>query len=264
MTTKTIMILNSLIEKKVKLMIPSKIVKLSNQKMKPWRWSRPHLDKKKAQKQKRLCASVCEDQLSEVSLTLQVMQEMMIKKGLFNEFEEKLARDREHGALPKRKASGGNEEFNLDNSSSDMTIYKEAVGKQSTVESVVDPEITFKLNEDGRWGSSSSEEQDGIDTSDELMDVDNFIADCQAAASVGKHNSPAIERQSIYRRDETIRKAKAGKARAVATPGNKSNNFVLSNNLPFECQAMTFERQQANVVDEHYTMIGNIDETVRL
>ena len=44
----------------------------------------------------------------------------------------------------------------------------------------VDSEVAFKIKAPNRRGSSSSEEQ--IDTSDELLDVDNFIADCQREA----------------------------------------------------------------------------------
>ena len=78
------------------------------------------------------------------------------------------------------------------NSLSETTIYHDTVPKEpkqqeanvnidkvngdNETQSIGDPDITFKKRD-----SSTSEEQ-VEDTSDELLDVDTFIADCEASA----------------------------------------------------------------------------------
>ena len=183
--------------------------------------SRRHVNQNKNKERRSL-----KDQLDQVSSTLQVMQEMMIKKGIFNEFEEQQKGARSKGGpTPKRKASGGKSQSFQDNenkteasvieSNSETTIYKEAVLERSTVETIVDPEISFKVNteveqEGARRGSSSSEEP--IDTSDELMDVDNFIADCEAAASqISKKQGGNLREpeRDVYRRDPSHQRGRS-------------------------------------------------------
>ena len=76
-------------------------------------------------------------------------------------------------------------------SNSETTIYREAVLQEQPnvfddiptdctdkeLVQVVDKEISFHIK---RKDSTSSDDQ--IDTSDELLDVDKFIADCQEDA----------------------------------------------------------------------------------
>lgn len=104
-----------------------------------------------------------EDQLSKVNSTLEFMQEMMIKKGMFDEFEDSMAKQREKGARPKKRASGG-KELNACELNSDTTIYKVAVEEQVKVNAKLsdndqtDPEISFKINDVSRRESTSSED----------------------------------------------------------------------------------------------------------
>ena len=55
-------------------------------------------------------------------------------------------------------------------------------------EVVVDPEITFKIDDKSKEHRNSSSSEERIDTSDELMEVDldindRFIADCKEEAN---------------------------------------------------------------------------------
>ena len=186
------------------------------------------------------------------------MQQIMVEKGIFKEFEESQKSKRTGKVQTKKRASRGMlnevEQAELNNSYSETTIYKPAIEKQQ----MVDPEISFKLPEERR-GSSSSEEQ--IDTSDELMDVDNFIADCEAAAKKDRVN----QSKSTYRREDMVREAEAGKARAMATPGNENVQAHIFDMSPEQfIDAGGLNRQQANVVDENYMLMGNVEETLKL
>ena len=124
--------------------------------------------------------------LQELSSTLKSMQEIMMKQGGYVNTDRKESGKQKslRKTTPKKKASGGETE-QLDISIFEETIYKDALDKQSVEERMVDPEIVFKIK-DNRRGSSSSEDQ--VNTSDELMDVENFIADCEAMAKSGNMN----------------------------------------------------------------------------
>ena len=200
------------------------------------------------------------DKLQEMSSTLKTMQEMMMQQG----FDKSDKRKKGRVATPKKQALGGKHEVaqqdedptELEHSLSDETIYKEAIPRQ---EEIVDSEITFKIREpEERRGSSSSEEPLEVDTSDELMDVDNFIADCEQRAREGSRgHQPNFDRQQQARPrrsqgENMIREAENGKIRALATPGNQLN--LTSHAI----------RQDANEVDQNYLMIGNIPDSLRL
>ena len=89
------------------------------------------------------------------------------------------------------------------------------------LETIVDPEISFKIK-DTRRGSSSSEDQ--VNTSDELMDVDNFIADCEAQAKKDRQpNEDQLLRPSAshHQGDNMIREAEAGRVHVLATTSGK-------------------------------------------
>ena len=110
-----------------------------------------------------------EDKLDSLSTTLSVMQDMMLKKGFFEiETNEKQKR---------RKKNSGRvsvSDFVMEASqpsASETTIYQNTVEPvDDTNELDVDPEISFKLKR--LRESTSSEEQDQIDTSDELIEHD--------------------------------------------------------------------------------------------
>ena len=214
-----------------------------------------------------------EDKLDDLSSTLKNMQEMMIQKGIFEEFENSQKRKRmsKDGANPKRKASGGE---NLNNSYSETMIYQQAIEKQVEEEMEtgldqrvnVDQEISFKVknSEEPRRGSSSSE--DRIDESDELMEVDNFIADCEAAARHASRevdcndNTDRMPRSEVhrkeYRGDETIREVEASKVCLLNTPGKSYGNLLPINTVN------NLERIQTTSVDENYMMLGFIEESL--
>ena len=185
-----------------------------------------------------------EDKVDELSTTVLAMQEMMQEKGILEEFKSKI----------KKKGE-------LDTSVSDTTIYKEAVRQESeltrpeessiveTIETLVDPEITFK---EKRISSSSDEP---IDTSDELLDdVDNFIADCAREGQRMKQNiAEETGKRSQSQGDRLIHQTEEGRARAMATPGNSQGIFLN------ECNP-----HPASVVDENYVVIrGNLDKGLR-
>ena len=123
-----------------------------------------------------------QSKLDDVSSTLKIMQQMMVKKGFFDE-EEQPDQDGKLTEKTKRKPRGGKCDDATDStqisSHSDTTIYREAVRPESDTNrvEVIDREISFNIK---RKESTSSEDQ--IDTSDELLDVDKFIADCQEDA----------------------------------------------------------------------------------
>ena len=215
----------------------------------------------------------------DVSSTLKVMQEMMFKKGFFA--EEKSNDDKEGPQKPDRNkqnnvSKGERIQNTTENNSmsqtqfnSEMTIYREAVLPEQPnvfddiptdctdkeLVQVIDKEISFHIK---KKDSTSSDDQ--IDTSDELLDVDKFIADCQEDARRSR------ESHSSRRDDETahttiqsqanqvVKEAEASRARMIAMPGKEQ--MVVDYNI------MQY-RQQATIVDESYLVIGNqIDESL--
>ena len=187
-----------------------------------------------------------EDKVEELSSTVREMRELMREKGILEEFQHK-----------QKNKSGNNRKDESLTSTSETTIYQEAVHQEQlnsstadtvvmdTTEVVVDPEITFK----GKRISSSSDEP--IDTSDELIDdVDNFIADCARQSSERRRSYQdeaamgveEVRRQTISQGDRLLHQSEEGKARMIATPGNI---------------------HPANLVDENYVVIGgNLDESI--
>ena len=132
-----------------------------------------------------------EDQIENLNSTVMAMKEMMCQKGILDEFEgQNKSSKRQNQDNGKGKTSDSDLQQSND-SNSVTTIYRAAVeqdvnrdqnlGKKVTLRDVDDPEIVFRIERpEQKRDSSSSEEQ--IDTSDELIDVDNFIADCEASA----------------------------------------------------------------------------------
>ena len=142
--------------------------------------------KKKGKCEKRVSM---EKKLDTLSSNLQAMQDMMLQKGFFMEKPDKTGDSKRSDTRSDR---GGKTNENSDNES-DITIYQNAVRKvtqdnsDKQVQVTVDPEKSFKVIR--KRDSLSSE--DKIDTSDELIEVDNFrddvhshfIAECQAQAA---------------------------------------------------------------------------------
>ena len=225
-----------------------------------------------------------QEKLDDVSSMLKIMQEMMVKKGFFAE-EKGKSNTKENSQLVGRKQNKGsrgeiNDNVNnADNSTtsqthsnSETTIYREAVlpeqqlvvnkiSSDKDMVQIVDNEISFHVK---RKDSTSSDEQ--IDTSDELLDVDKFIADCQEdARRQSKESHPSGRDDQITddghghghhqsQADQVVKEAEASRARMIATPGN--DHPMVDYNV-MQC------RQQATIVDENYLVIGNqVDESV--
>ena len=189
----------------------------------------------------------------------------------------------------KKKSSNTSEkgEPSTCTSTSQTTIYHEAVLPASDeVDREIplienndsqDPEIIFnvkqpnrqQLNEPSelvpeplRRDSSSSEDRN--DTSDEMLDVDKFIADCRESVrrrsnqmDDARPDRPPPEQlrqpsQEVYQGVEMIRENEANKARMMATPGNlQSDNQWWNQHL-------------ANVVDDKFLIVGNnVDPSVK-
>ena len=202
------------------------------------------------------CRSV-EDQVEELSSTVKVMQDMMREKGILEEFQKGTSLDKRNKEKEKRKSQKGKP----NDSVSDTTIYEEAVEHDKSydneigqnTELVVDTDISFKLNGKQTKGCESSLSEDQIDTSDELMDVDNFIADCAKQARdqrfYDKQNDCQDREKGVSQADRMIRDSEAAKARMMATPGNT------------EFLNPQFNLHQAALVDEKYVVIGgNVEE----
>ena len=209
-----------------------------------------------------------EQQLQTVSSSLKVVQELLEVNGLLNN--------------PKQSNKGNTETDSV------ATIYKSTVPKavnsgagKNHVEFDVDPEISFNLRK-GR-DSSSSEDQ-AVDTSDELMEVDvegdfndRFIAGCRQEAmdrrrscqgdrhrerSVGLKPGPSMEEG-----EQIIRQAETNKANLYATPG--INNVSVPPNLDWLKGVGLVDRQNnaahaAASLDENYLVVGShIDATLQ-
>ena len=142
----------------------------------------------------------------------------------------------------------GNKGDNVETSMSDTTIYQNVLQKDKRVVEV-DHEITLNIPDDKRvmenCYSTSSEEQDQVDMSDEMMVVETvdiaeqFIVDCENEARRRKRGYPSEDEHPIPMQpekvqgnarelaDNEIRKAEAAKARMFATPGEM--NFLVDN-----------------------------------
>ena len=118
----------------------------------------------------------------------------------------------------------------------------------------MDPEISFKLKKN----TDSSSLEDKIDTSDDLMEVEEgefnvrmFSGDRMDDNGVrasGPAQRPIGEMEESER---VIREAEASKARLYATPGNCSHNLSNWNN-----ELANHSVHQSSLVDENYFVIG--------
>ena len=123
----------------------------------------------------------------------------------------------------------------------------------------VDSEIAFKIRTDKTMDNQrlSSSSDEPVDTSDELLDVDDinerFIADCAREAMKGCQCSqqndsdlPANEQAKSpkVKAEEVIRKAETARARMLPTPGMFPHQWNLT------------AVQHSSIVDEKYIAMG--------
>ena len=129
---------------------------------------------------------------------------------------------------------------------------------------VVDPEITFKIDDKSKEHRNSSSSEEHIDTSDELMEVDldindRFIADCQEEAN-RQQQARQIADPQPSRGEMIICEAEMGKARIYGTPGKQANNVIANNCSPKSLVV----GPMSTVVDEFYIMVGaHIDDSLQ-
>ena len=170
----------------------------------------------------------------------------------------------------QNKKENTGERTESSDSMSETTIYKNALEEVRYIEREVDPEIAFRVKEgsspsndkQNKCNSSSSEEE-RIDTSDELMEVDfneKFIADCEAEATRRKRSfDQPPEDKRINQAEEMIREHENRKIRMLGTPGNYGWD---SNNRFFGGNATAV--QHSTVVDENYMLVGgHVDQALR-
>ena len=222
-------------------------------------------------KKKKSRRSSVEARLDTMSSTLLAMKELMVKNGLTGELEK----------INRKSNAGKSDHISAIQSSSETTIYKNALEKQvnplttnEIAEEEVDSEITFRVNKaDISKLRESSSSEDPIDTSDEMMDIDvcnvneNFIADCKTDVNQRKHSYSHNERETTSQAndrevdfqeqtDAVIRQEESAKARILATPGKSPDHFdrFLGNSAI----------QHSSMVDENYLTIGgNLDPSMR-
>ena len=191
-----------------------------------------------------------ETKLDNLTNALSVMQNMMLKLGFgqtseWNDDDLSMPQVKSKVVKVTNNEDHGKTEIEVTNSNSETTIYQNAVEKVGTVNKEtrveVDSEITFRLNEpqvnqneQNKQNSSLSEEQEPIDTSDELIEPDineKFIAECEAEAlrmhqRQQQQQHQLQQQQQIQERNEQInRDSEASKAHLFATPGNQ-NQFT--------------------------------------
>ena len=222
---------------------------------------RQKAEKCKRKQERRDQRTSIEEKLDSLSSTLKVMQEIMLEKGIFDK-EKQTDNER------KKMVKGTSDNDSV------TTIYHNAVPKGKdvsklvsplTVELNVDPEVSFRVK--GNRDSSSSE--DRIDTSNELMEIDNheleidqtqFIAECKKAARQKCMNEGNGADEAMDDGEKVIWQAEASKARLYATPGKDFDRLPnwqsgqRQNNASF-----------VTVVDENYLVIGShIDPNLQL
>ena len=147
-----------------------------------------------------------------MSDTLRAEQELLLKRGLTGNDAAGNSEQKDKSTKNKNRTSksqGEKEIISTKNSTSETTIC------HNTLEKLVDPEIMFKVleehpvntcDDDGRGKRDSSSSEDKIDTSDEMLEVENeplcqvnpdsFIAECEKEARMpsDKNKGEAILR----------------------------------------------------------------------
>ena len=186
--------------------------------------------------------------MDQVSTTLLVMQNMMLKKGMFDETNS----GQQGGHTPqyddknKGKTKAGKlDPVSVNETGSNTTIYQNVLQQvarsgeetketepgfiNAEIRDKDDPEIVLNIKLPGTERRESTSSEDKIDTSDELMEVDcdKFIADCRAEAmrndqKIAGPNAPSEqpEQYNEYPSEKIIREAESARARAFKPAGN--------------------------------------------
>ena len=231
-----------------------------------------------------------EDKLDTLTSTLQVMQDMMIKKGFFED-EKTRKSEKKKGEKPKIIDKPNKKKVNemgttsATVTSSETTIYEKAVKQVSEEfdEIRVDPEIHFRQKKSKKDRISSSSDEP-VDTSDEFMDVDvpfkedDFIAECAVANEHRGHGGFPWQSRSrnheqngrrsrsgrsptsrwLDKGEEMVWQAEAARAKIFAVPGKELNlhqdgmigRFINESNLKMQ------QQQNSVICDENYMMMG--------
>ena len=207
-----------------------------------------------------------DDKIEKLSDALLVMQDMMLKKGVF-EPQQEMGKS----IKPTGKNKQGNKVDKSSGSSSVTTIYQNSVEKVLELRVVPqqlilrnDPEISFKTTH--LRDSTSSEDQ--VDTSDELIDIDlnNVVGGKDKARQPNEGGRQPAVRMVKDKGDDALKEAEAAKARMYATPGEETSDMVdrFLNDFRFK----QLDRQQCTnhpsaLVDENYLVMGShLDQTM--
>ena len=184
-----------------------------------------------------------EEKIDHLTTALFSMQDMMKKKGFFNEGPGPST-----SATPRKRNKAGK---NVAESESDNTIYHNAVEHKLKGKDDVDPndemetEVTFNLK---CLRESTSSEQ-VIDTSDEFMDPACFNTNVNIVADECAKGKKATDKAR-----DLIKQAESSRARMYGTPGNQIEGVVdrfLSN-----IRESNNQYQHSVLVDENYLVIG--------
>ena len=162
--------------------------------------------------------------MDQVSNTLMIMQNFMIKKGLFQdsdtEADEARTRTPKYDGKNKSKSKADIEATSNSDTTTYHNVLKEANPNQDLDAESEENEVLFIIREPSmapaqRCDSMSSE--DKIDTSDELMEVncDKFIADCreEARRQSAEHQRLSSDKRKEFLGDRLVREAKAARVR---------------------------------------------------
>ena len=202
------------------------------------------------------CRMSVDEKLDSLTDTLKVMQDMMLKKGFYDQDPEwvNAKGSRKDGRKPEKRKGKDCDNNKGKQYESETTVDHNLLRKGNEEEQTFvyhcdpdDPEILLRQN---NRESTSSEDQ--IDTSDEIVDDElntRFISDCAAEAerrhSLDKVSRPEPETGWGV---EMIRDVKASKKRMLATKGN----YEWDNQI------------NAHICDENYQIIGgNVDQALR-
>ena len=230
--------------------------------------SRSRTRSKSNERKKKYSRRDLEKKLDQVNDTLMVVQNCMIKKGIFEEMEtddHSPSKTRSPKYNDKNRAKSGAGKTVIDLSRSETTIYRDAlipIPDDSTPEDQnsiiepniqdnpdteemetesIDPDITFNIKKPVKQTRESTSSEDKmIDTSDEMLelDCDKFIADCReeaerrSAEHPSQHAPPPKEQRKEYPGERLIRETEMGRVRMYKSTGKEFHN---SNQMEVEC-----------------------------
>ena len=215
-----------------------------------------------------------EKKIDSLSNSVKTMQEMLVQQNMESQQKKKLSsrkrlRSRESDRRSKSRANEDNSGNESDEMGSDTTIYQNILQKSTqNVEDEmieVDQEVSFRIN--GQNDSSSSDDQI-IDTSKEMMDIDekSFSDKRQSDQRRGSTSKRSYTDEIPYRqatlptkvnrRDDAVHELETNKARMFVTPGREPNQFMPgcteSNQI-----SPPWNTHYSTMVDENYLVIGS-------